>query len=249
MKFKALVTAAALAAAGVAHADINKSVSVDIAEAFVTVFNGNASITIDLGLDQDKFGAMLNGPLSFNLAANSKWSDFLSKAGTAPLLWSVQSVDLDNNNGWTTARVGQEGLAGTTTGGARLNGNLESNYADLDFYINNVNTDGTPSINATTVALAGTAQYWNLDGANSATGFVKNSNTVGATASLFQFQDKLADPFNPAAKYDWAKSTNNVTLSGAYVLTFAPAVPEPESYALAMVGLLAIGAIARRRSV
>jgi len=253
MKFKALVSAVALAAAGVAHADIGTSVSAGPVEAFVTVFNANASITIDLGLDQSTFKSAIASPITYNLAANSQWTTFLSKAGSAPLLWSVQSVDLDNNDGFTTARIGQESKAGTTTGGARLNGNLDSNYADLSAnFINNVNTDGVIANNATTVALAGTSQYWNLDGANSATGFTKTSNTVGAgTVSLFEFQDKVSDPFNASAKYDFSKSVNNVTLGSNYVLSFqaTPAVPEPASFGLALVGLAAIGFMARRRSV
>lgn len=256
MKFKALVSAAILAAAGAAHADINTSVANGPAEAFVTVFNSKASITIDLGMDQDLFGSNLASPVNFNLAADANWNNFLAaSAGGTSLLWSVQSLDLDNNNGWTTARIGQEALAGTTTGGARLNGNLESNYADLALFINAVNTDGIITKNASTVALNGTSQYWTLDGANSATGFVKNSNVINSAAvSLFQFQDKVSDPFNAAAKYDWAKSTDSVTLNSNYVLSFqgaavTPSVPEPEGYGLALVGLAAIGFVARRRSV
>lgn len=261
MKFKALVSAVALVAAGVAHADINTSVANGPAEAFVTVFNSKASITIDLGLDQDLFATNM-ASTSFNLAADAKWASFISaSAGGTSLLWSVQSVDADNNNGWTTARVGQEALAATTTGGARLNGNLDSNYADLiNNFINNVNNDGIIATNATNVALAGTAQYWGpFDGANSALGFVKTSNLVNSAAvSLFQFQDKVSDPFNAVAKYDWSKSGDSVTLNSNYVLTFqgttvtppiTPSVPEPESYGLALVALAAIGFVARRRSI
>lgn len=258
MKFKALVSAVALAAAGVAHADINISASNGPAEAFVTVFNSKASITIDLGLDQDTFATNLASPLSFNLSSNANWASFISaSAGGTALLWSVQSLDGDINNGWTTARVGLESKAGTTTGGARQNGNLDSNFADLTaLFINNVNTDGVIATNASTVAVAGTNQYWGpFDGANSALGFVKTSNVINSTAvSLFQFQDKVSDPFNAVANYDWSKSTDTVTLNSNYVLTFqgaavTPSVPEPESYGLALVALAAIGFVARRRSI
>jgi hypothetical protein len=255
MKFKALISAVALAAAGVAHADIGTYSSQGAVESFVTVFNANASITIDLGLDQSAFKANLASPLSYDLSANSQWSTFVSKAGTAPLYWSVQSVDLDNNDGFYTARIGQEALAGTTTGGMRVNNNLDSNYADLSNFIGNVNSDGTVANNNTTVALAGTPQYWNMDGANSATGFTKNSNLIGSAAvSLFEFQDNINDPYNPSAKYTWSQSVDTVTLNNNYVLTFqgqavTPAVPEPSTYGLALVALAAIGFVARRRSV
>jgi hypothetical protein len=256
MKFKSIAAAVALAAAGAAHANINNASSYgDAVEAFVTVFNSKASITIDLGLDHNTFESNLSAPIAFNLAADTNWNTFLTAAnGGGALLWSVQSIDQDENNGWTTARIGQEALAGTTTGGARLNGNLDTNYSDLvGRFMNFVNTDGTPSLNVSTVAAAGSEQYWNMDGANTATGFFKTSNVIGSGAvSLFNFRDNLQDPYNAAAKYDWKKSTDTVTLDSNYVLTFqgaavTPAVPEPESYALALVALAAVGFVARRR--
>jgi len=256
MKFKALASVIALAAAGVAHADIGNSLSSGTVELFATVFNANASITIDLGQDQDVLLSNLATPLNFTLSNDANWATFLSKAGSAALSWSVQSVDQDNVQGWTTARIGQEAFAGTPTGQARSNVGLTSAENRLVNFTNNVNADGDPTINVSTVALPGTAAYWNLDGDNTSTGFAKTSNAINSGAvSLFNFQTSVANPA-PGKPYDWFKSTDTVTLNnvgGAYTLSFQGAatapVPEPESYALALVGLAAIGFIARRRSV
>ncbi|TAK96257.1 MAG: hypothetical protein EPO09_06405, partial [Aquabacterium sp.] len=156
MKFKALVSAVALAAAGVAHADIGNSVSSGTVELFATVFNANASITIDLGQDADSLLTNLASPVSFNLAADANWATFLSKAGAAPLTWSVQSVDQDTNTIWSTARIGQEATVGTTTATARANVSLNQAVAGMVNWQGNVNVDGDPTINVSTVGLAGT---------------------------------------------------------------------------------------------
>jgi hypothetical protein len=257
MKFKALVSAVALAATGLANAAISTNTNGEgYSEVFVSVWNGNASIIIDLGLDSSILSTgNLTSALSYTLSSDSNWSTFLSKAGTGALSWSVQAVDYGNGNGWDTAAVGQEAKAGTSTGIPRRNAALDAYLGDQNYVISQTNLGIDPNVNVSVIAVAGTDGYWgNVDSyqTQQTTGFTKTSNAIGATAHLFYFDE--VDNSNGVPFYQWNTTTTTVSLtnaSGVYTLSFLPAaaVPEPEGFALALVGLAAVGFVARRRSV
>jgi len=250
MNFKKIAAAAlAVASMGAAHADIGTVSSQDAVEGFVTIWNNKASLTIDLGID-------LMQPLTaqtFDLAAlaGSKWSDFATAAaGGSAIAWSFQGVDNDTVTLWTTAKVGQEAKAGTTTGGQRTNGQLDTEEANLTAWMGGLSTaDLNVAKNSVTLATnTATADYWNKDGTFLSLGFSSTGNAYGATASIFSFVE--SDTSNLAAKYNFSKlsTTASLTSAGVFTLAATAAVPEPETYGLALVGLVLAGLVARRRA-
>ncbi len=88
-------------------------------------------------------------------------------------------------------------------------------------------------------------------GAGGDVNFLFGGGTAGSTfspgaESFFMFLDTNATNYAKTATYDLTGTgAGNISLSYA---TFAPAVPEPATYAMFGVGLLAIAALRRRRS-
>jgi len=255
MNFKAIVSAVALAALGTAaHAAVQNAAAIN-PELTVTLFNNKASYTLDLGLDANLLSTGLSTGYSFNLNTvdGAAFSTFLTKAaGGTALNWTLFAGNTQDNTAYTTAKLGEEALAGVAGGSDGTNGALEGALANFQAYSNN--STGTIAQNNSFQAVVGASAYYTLDG-NSAFGFSSEANTVGTTGvALFKFQDATDDIFfvqNQTANI----AGLNTNAAGQYVLTIAnatpavtPSVPEPESYGLALVGLLLVGAVARRQA-
>jgi len=253
MNFKAIVSAVALAALGTAaHAAVQNAAAIN-PELTVTLFNNKASYTLDLGLDANLLSTGLSTGYSFNLNTvdGAAFSTFLTKAaGGTALNWTLFAGNTQDNTAYTTAKKGEEALAGAGSSDG-TNGALEGAISNFVAYSNN--STGTIAQNNSFQAVVGASAYYTLDG-NSAFGFSSEANTVGTTGvALFKFQDATDDIFfvqNQTANIAGLTSTAN-----GYVLTIAnatpavtPSVPEPESYGLALVGLLLVGAVARRQA-
>jgi hypothetical protein len=256
MNFKAIVSAVALAALGTAaHAAVQNAAAIN-PELTVTLFNNKASYTLDLGLDANLLSTGLSTGYSFNLNTvdGAAFSSFLTKAaGGTALNWTLFAGNSQDNTAYTTAKKGEEALAGQAGGADGSNAALQVAVANFVAYSNN--STGTVAMNNSFQALAGSSIYYTLDGYNSAFGFSSEANTVGTTGvALFKFVDTTdADDFfyTPNQTANIAGLTTNS--SGQYVLSIAnatvtPSVPEPESYGLALVGLLLVGAVARRQA-
>jgi hypothetical protein len=258
MNFKAIVSAVALAALGTAaHAGIQNSAAAN-PDLTVTLFNGAASYTLDLGVNATVLDTGLTTGYSFNLSTldSTNFSAFLASAGTAALKWTVLAGETQSNTLYASALKGQEGLAGTNGSSDGFNTTLNSAISDYVAYTNNDATASVPTVNDSFQALAtNAAKYYSLDGFNGALGFDSEANTVGTTSvALFKFQSVDGDiSFVQNQTANIAGLTKNT--AGQYILTIAnatpavtPSVPEPESYGLALVGLLLVGAVARRQA-
>jgi len=255
MNFKAIVSAVALAALGTAaHAAVQNAAAIN-PELTVTLFNNKASYTLDLGLDANLLSTGLSTGYSFNLNTvdGAAFSTFLTKAaGGSALNWTLFAGNTQDNTAYTTAKLGEEVLAGVAGGAEGLNAALEGALANFQFYSNN--STGTIAQNNSFQAVVGASAYYTLDGYNGALGFSSTANTVGTTGvALFKFQDATDDIFY--VQNQTANIAGLTNTAGQYVLTIAnatpvvtPSVPEPESYGLALVGLLLVGAVARRQA-
>jgi hypothetical protein len=225
-------------------------------ELTVTLFNNKASYTLDLGLDANLLSTGLSTGYSFNLNTvdGAAFSTFLTKAaGGTALNWTLFAGNTQDNTAYTTAKLGEEALAGANGASDGLNASLEGAISNFVAYSNN--STGTIAQNNSFQAVVGASAYYTLDG-NTTFGFSSEANTVGTTGvALFKFQDATDDIFftTPLQTANIAGLTTNA--AGQYVLSIAnatpavtPSVPEPESYGLALVGLLLVGAVARRQA-
>lgn len=234
----------------------------------------NVSATFDLGKNYSDFNvfgtSFVNSGisnrgvnLSWNLASNAAyapaWNQYLTNASLSNTQYAVIAAD-----GWMG--VSGAGAAGFVTT-FKLSGNtlatsgLLAAINNYDFYINsNVSDDlvvfqnHTSNANGASVANAGDAlasSYFSVSGRANGTGPVVMGN-IGESLSVAQVL---------TGSSNFAASTVNVYGNGAYfllgangVLTYGTdnpitvGVPEPESWAMMLLGLGALAVVVRKRA-
>ncbi|MDE2594105.1 MAG: PEP-CTERM sorting domain-containing protein [Burkholderiales bacterium] len=278
MKLQHIAAVVALATAGVAHASLADMTGGNSSVAFVAIDNVGTtvgSVFVDLGVNLNDFDPILGSNLSnentkvvwdFNTstilvngvakAANNDFSAFSSfVAGTdSDTKWGViagdslsgfqrmlttgtpSAANLSSQNGGATSGMGSVNSMWVNSGVSALvdNGSYYANNAGDNSYVaktSNFSVNWQNKLKWASLTTNTQNNFWMAvgDGTEAQVGLTK---TLGAdTTGLLNSQGTFT--FNKAA--------GTLTWQTA-------AVPEPESYALALVGLAAAGFVARRRS-
>jgi hypothetical protein len=254
MKVKAIVSLLALAAAGSSFAAINTAQGTS--EVFFMAYdkvNQTQSFVFDTGLSATSLiDGTING--SFNIGADANWASFVSAVGgLSNIGWAVEAVQNSSTvpNKFVYATIG----AGATAGPAGTNQSFNGSFGS--FYTAVGNT--TISAGQSEVDAAGTAAYLgnSAAAAKAFDGFAAANvssftNAVGTTGVVF-FGEALSSFTKSLNKATLLATPTAVAGFAAGTLTIGtpvitPSVPEPSSYALALVALAGMGFVARRRA-
>lgn len=234
-KFKALVAALALAAVAGQAAAVDTTVaggSDYLFYAYDTVAGdsfimnlGNAG-SLPSSLSISVAGTAWNGykAADVNWAANTQWG--IVAAGTGASTWVTSTVQ----NGALTSGFSNVGVA---------------NAASQVQTVFNATTAGTYGVSQQTAGSANIIGTYFVDGSgNSAYGanIFNANNAIGATAAI----DTITMTSGRGAVPSNNLYTQTVSFDGTSVSSVG-AVPEPESYAMLVSGLMLLGAIVRRR--
>lgn len=231
-----------------------------------------ATFVFDTGLRTNDITANPTGNLSFNFGSSANWQSFLSLAGANDIQWTVFS----NNNVASTSnyKILTTAAAGTTntTGGNSVNSYFPSAAGGPNPWLTAINSVVDPATNTafTTVAVNGTAYDFGSQVDSGAFGTSFNGNvkfettaSLGTAQSFYQLTRNGTANLTKINVTGLGVNANNpagadqtgqwlLAASGALTYTATPVatVPEPESLALSLTGIAAIGFMAwRRRSV
>jgi hypothetical protein len=208
---------------------------------------------------------------------DAAFQSFLGQVTPANLQWSVLAIDSTGGTAvgayrlFNTVRAGDESLVSTAVNGKYFNGMGTSQAGTFFNAVNTTGTHGTPgvpldyAVNGSSVNAdsdAGNAYYGNGSVGLSTT--LNNNlpfnmaNAVG-TASSFYYITRSGTDQNAAVAVD---QFNNSQKQGSFLLSAAPGltgassyslsyalapIPEPQTYALMLAGLVIVSSIARRR--
>jgi MYXO-CTERM domain-containing protein len=252
MKLKHIALAV-LAATGFNAANAAISTTVGGAELFFVAYditNGTKSFNFDTGVN---VSSLIDGSINFttSFAADANWTGFVSAVGASNIAWFVEAIQngsQGSNTKFAYATLGAGQVLGSATSNTAFNSDVNGQITALS----NTNIAAGQS----EVAAGGTANYLaNFDKFTSLS-IAQLSNVIGASNVSFfgAANSKLSGVGAGAAKETiFAAPTALASFTANGTLTIAapavvPSVPEPESYGLALVGLLLAGAVARRRA-
>ena len=270
MKLKTFVPALAAVLALPAFAAINPGAA-DSGELFFVVQDSatKVSFTKDLGLSLNDFlsNGQAEAGLSFtvDIANDSNWASFLT-ASSAPASrsWTVLAMSntgLSSNRLLTTVRAGVTETLMRTSTNVGLHTGIGATTAGSFFA--SVNSSGTHrpatdyTVNGSSVNSAADAsprgyfgQPGNTSGTLNSNMRFSSLNAVGASSAFYEVFASSAAPggFVLLDRFDNASSTASFSFDGSNLnYSLAAAVPEPETYALMLAGLGALGLLISRR--
>lgn len=264
MKIKALAVAV-LMAAGSAQAAINPGFIGQDGELFVTIFAPGleASYNLDLGVASGTLNDGTPSPMSYNLAADADFAQFLGRSDLRFVV-AGSSYDLANDPDYldfgvyttsantaahlTTVMPGYSDLDGLTGRVASMAGDINANA------IGTGQPNSGPSlfnINNSSVATVGNIGYYNTAAWNNTLG----TSVIQASADVGTSIDFWHIAYDLQAAYDLGVDRNLAILMGSWtlgtdgMLTYAPvnAVPVPAAAWLFASGLLGLVGVARRK--
>ena len=250
-KMKALVAAAAVAMAGVAHADI-----VDFNEAgggslLLSIWNANDSVSalFDLGPATDSFNGNLSQSWDLTSGAYaSTWAQIAPSLSGATFM--VFAGDITGTN-----YQDHKFFSTVASGSTALTNSQVKNMAEQQIFV--FNSEAAPTGNHGSVADGANISdgVTNYQGSNfgndwgGAVGF--NATTaIGSSTDFYSFQGVAASGRTAgAAAADVMAFAGSFSQGADGMLSYTvAAVPEPETYAMLLAGLGLVGAIARKRA-
>lgn len=265
MKIKTLVAVAAFAVTGTAFAKIGSPAETATGgEMSLHIFSQSAEATyqFDSGVLFNDFNlaalaATPGTPYSWNAtldaATDMNFASFLALAGSASDLsfafWGGDNngVPASSRNMVSTVRAG--GNAGLIT-----NGNMVDSMNQMQNYIALVNGKQPSGVAANGSSYftqsEGLGHYFGAgsDKSTMNTKFaIGNDGLVGTTLKVYSFARSSTAPLSDAIETEIGEFTINRLNDTQYSVAFTTPVPEPTSMALALVGLGALGMMARRR--
>lgn len=269
---KLLATLLAVAFTGGAHAAIDNSISGNGSLVLGVIDTlGQKSAAFDLGINMDSFQPGSTSFQSWNLSAanfGTAWSQFVTAVG-ANLATSKYFVFAMDSTG---TAAGNDRFLSTTVSDMTVAGNQVSNSSLLNFVgtsggsgvdlhvagLNLLGTHGSQADGANFAvaadgnAYAGNANAFGTQGKwkASQSPFVVWGN-VNTALELFSISSNASGTFGKATHTAYNDFAQDFYLnSTAGTLTYGVAVaaiPEADTWAMFAAGLLAVGAIARRR--
>jgi hypothetical protein len=272
LKYKLTLAALAFAAAGQANASI-ADFNTGNGELFFSLWDpvNQVSYTRDLGISMNDFlsGTAGTSPsayvhtntgvnaagFSLNFASDANLQNFMATATASNLIWNIGAGDLTGGNGYNAQRYLTTTKASLSTVKTQTNTNL-TKFSGANLYVDQVDLiqGGTAADNFSSTA-AGTSNPAYTGGVNGYGVTWGGKSVFNTTASIgqsmyFYFMTPSSTSTTAKAFVDQYGNQNGVSTWSfdGQKLAFNAPVPEADTWAMLGLGLVGVGAIARRKT-